>query len=229
MRKKFAGDESIDEQLYLLARSPSWHILTYKAYEINGNIFYTVDQDKRSTNQNSGVRIDAIDPNGKKQTYYGRIVEIWELHYATNFIVPLFKCQWVKMTGAGVTIDKDYGMTTVDLDTIGYKDEPFVLAADVNQVFYVKDMSTKPKKGKNDDKSIINEPKRHIVLSGKRNILGIEDNSDMSELYEKDERIAPFTVTKDPSIILNAEDTPWLRHDHDQGTYVKKKITNVPA
>ena len=133
------------------------------------------------------------------------------------------------MTRAGVTIDNDYGMTTVDLDTIGYKDEPFVLAADVNQVFYVKDMSTKPKKGKNDDKSIINEPKRHIVLSGKRNILGIEDNSDMSELYERDDRIAPFSVTKDPSIILNAEDTPWLRHDHDQGTYVKKKITNVPA
>ena len=153
-----------------------------------------VDQDKRSTNQNSGVRVDAIDPNGKRQTYYGRIVEIWELYYAHNFKVPLFKCQWVKMTGAGVTVDNDYGMTTVDLDTIGYKDEPFVLAADVNQVFYVKDMSTKPKKGKNDDKSSINEPKRHIVLSGKRNILGIEDNSDMSELYERDDRIAPFSV-----------------------------------
>jgi hypothetical protein len=119
-------------------------------------------------------------------------------------------------------------MTTVDLNNIGYKDEPLILVADVNQVFYVKDMSTKPKRGKNDDKSI-NEPKRHIILSGKRNIVGIEDKSDMSEDYERDDRILPFSVTKGLSILLNAEDTPWLRHDHNQGSYVKKKFTTVPA
>jgi hypothetical protein len=76
LRKECLGDESIDEQLYLLARQPSWHILTYKGYEINENIFYTVAQDKRSINQNSGVRIDATDLNGNKQIYYGRIEEI---------------------------------------------------------------------------------------------------------------------------------------------------------
>ena len=47
---------------------------------------------------------------------------------------------------------------------IGYKDEPFVLAKDVTHVFYVKDMSSKPRKNavKSDD-----EPKHHIVLPGK--------------------------------------------------------------
>jgi len=40
-----------------------------------------IAQDKRSNNQNSGVHIDAIDPNGNKETYYGRIEEIWELDY----------------------------------------------------------------------------------------------------------------------------------------------------
>ena len=38
-------------------------------------------------------------------------------------------------------------MTTVDLEELGYRDEPFVLAKDVTQVFYVHDMSSKPKKG----------------------------------------------------------------------------------
>ena len=133
------------------------------------------------------------------------------------------------MTGGGVTVDKEYGMTTVDLNNSGFKDEPFVLAADVSQVFYVKDMSTKPKRGKNDDHSIINEPKCHIVLSGKRNIVGIEDKSDMSGDYERDDRILPFIVNKDPSILLNNEDTPWLRQDHNQGSYVKKKFTVVSA
>jgi hypothetical protein len=97
-----------------------------------GTHFYTVAQDKRSTNQNSGVRIDAIDPNRNMQTYYGRIEEIWELDYGPNFKIPLFKCQWVKVTRGGVTVDPDYGMTTVDLNNIGYKEEPFVLAKDVS-------------------------------------------------------------------------------------------------
>jgi hypothetical protein len=66
LQKECQGDESIDEQLYLLARQPSWHILTYKVYEINGNTFYTVAQDKRSTNQNSGICIDATEPSGNK-------------------------------------------------------------------------------------------------------------------------------------------------------------------
>jgi hypothetical protein len=54
----------------------------------------------------------------------------------------------VKGTGGGVKVDKEYGITTVDLNNTEYKDDPFVLATEVNQVFYVKDMSIKPKRGK---------------------------------------------------------------------------------
>ena len=67
-----------------------WHILTYKGYGINGNIFYIVVQDKRSTNQNSGVRIDATGLNGNKETYYGRIENIWELDYGPSVKVLYF-------------------------------------------------------------------------------------------------------------------------------------------
>ena len=72
-------------------------------------------------------------------------------------------------------------MTIVDLNNLGYRDEPFVLAQDVAQVFYIKDMSSKPKKGTNQQKD--HEPKRHIVLSGKRNIEGVEDKTDLSEEF----------------------------------------------
>ena len=51
----------------------------------------------------------------------------------------------------------------------------------------------------------------------------------MSGDYEMDDRIPPFKVNKDPSISLNNEDTPWLRDDHNQVSYVKKKFTVVPA
>jgi hypothetical protein len=78
----------------------------------------------------------------KKDSYYGVIGEIWELDYGPSKI-PLFRCQWVNRARGGVTTDR-YGMTIVDLKKIGYKDEPFILAKDVTQVFYVKDMSGKP-------------------------------------------------------------------------------------
>ena len=103
-------------------------------------------------------------------------------------------------------------MTTVDLKNLAYRTEPFVLANDVAQVFYVKDMSTKPKKRKDKQKNTSSdEPKRHIVLSGNRNIVGVEDKTDMSEDYEKFHEIPPFIVKTDPSILLNNEDAPWLR------------------
>jgi hypothetical protein len=100
-------------------------------------------------------------------------------------------------------------MTTVDLNNLAYRDEPFVLANDVARVFYVKDISTKPRKRKDKQTNTsYDEPKRHIVLSGKRNIVGLEDKTDMSEDYNKFHEIPPFKVNTD---LLNNEDAPWLR------------------
>ena len=131
----------------------------------------------------------------------------------------MFRCKWVNLADDGVKVDNLYGMTTVDLNNLGYRDEPFVLANDVAQVFYVKDMSTKPRKRKNKEKntSVDGEPKRHIVLPGKRNIVGVEDKTDMSEDYEKFHEIPPFKVKTDPSIVLNDEDCPWLRRNRRKG------------
>ena len=49
--------------------------MIWKGYEINGNTFYTIDQDEKSTNQNNGVRFDAATDRGK-DTYYAYIVDI---------------------------------------------------------------------------------------------------------------------------------------------------------
>ena len=116
-------------------------------------------------------------------------------------------------------------MTTVDLKNLTYDTKPFVLASEVAQVFYVKDMSTKPKKRKDKQANTSdNEPKCHIVLSGKRIIVGVEDKTDMSEDYNKFHEIPPFKVKTDPSIVLNDEDYPWLRCKQKKGTHTKKKF-----
>ena len=141
----------------MAGKGPSMTIMQYLGYEINGYTFYTRAQDEKSTNQNSGVRIDIIGNDGNKDSYFGVIKEIWELEYGP-LMIPLFRCQWVNRAGGGIMIDR-YGMTIMDFKKIRYKDESFVLAKDVAQVFYVKDMSGKTRKNsvKSDD-----EPKRHI-------------------------------------------------------------------
>jgi hypothetical protein len=102
-------------------------------------------------------------------------------------------------------------MTTVDLNNLGYRNEPFVLDNDVAQIFYMKNMSTKSRKRKDKKTNTSHdEPKCHIVLSWKRIIVRVEDKTDMSEDYNKFDEIPPFRANTDPTILLNKEDTPWL-------------------
>jgi hypothetical protein len=105
-------------------------------------------QDKKSVYQNSGVRVRAVvddshddDDDTEIDTYYGQIEEIWELDYV-GLKVALFRCRWVTNGKRAVRKDK-YGYVSVDLRVFGYKNEPFVFANDVEQVFYVPDLAKK--------------------------------------------------------------------------------------
>ena len=73
------------------------------------------------------------------------------------------------------------------------------------------------------------EPKRHIVLPGKRKIVGVEDITDMSDDFDQIDDCPPFSVDVDPSILLSKEDAPYLRRDHNQGTFVRRRINFVPV
>ena len=190
-----------NDDIKKLAAGPIFTVMTYQDYDINRYTFYTVQQDKKSIYQNSGVRIDAYDNNMQKAPYYGQIEEIWELNYL-EFKVALFKCRWVQGS-QGVTRDKN-GFVSVDLRNVGYKTEPFVLAKDVLQVFYVPDTV---------------RTTRHIVISCKRRIVGVHNAVDEEEFNQFDE-IPPFVTCELPR--LNANDkTPYLRTDHNEKICVR--------
>jgi Domain of unknown function (DUF4218)/Domain of unknown function (DUF4216) len=197
----FTGHKKVCPSLRALAQGPSYTIMTFQGYDINGYTFYTRAQDNKSTNQNSGVRIDAYDSNGKMETYYGFIEEIWELNYGA-LRVPLFRCQWVRLP-AGVTIDK-YGVTTVDFKHLGYKEEPFVLANDVIQIFFVRDPANK---------------ERHVVLQGKRKIVGVENVVD-EEDYNQFNDLPPFGENVELGIMEDGDEATYVRQDHKEGRIV---------
>jgi hypothetical protein len=70
-----------DMMMKMLASHPSSGVTSRQAYDINRYTYYTKEKDKKSVSQNSGIRIEAIDPQGLKTTYYGYIQDIWELDY----------------------------------------------------------------------------------------------------------------------------------------------------
>ena len=76
----------------------------------------------------------------KRIDYYGVLNEIIELQYLEGKRVVMFKCDWwdVHSIGKGVKIDK-YGFVSVNTTRKLVTDEPFVLASQAAQVFYVKD------------------------------------------------------------------------------------------
>jgi hypothetical protein len=63
-----------------------------------------------------------------------------------------------------VNVD-NYGLTLVDLKNLGHKDDSCVLADYVAQVFYVINLETE----------------KHIVVSGKQKIVGIDNVEDNDE------------------------------------------------
>nr|ABG22598.1 transposon protein, putative, CACTA, En/Spm sub-class [Oryza sativa Japonica Group] len=121
------GHTMEERTIKMLADGPSSVYTSWQAYDLNGYTFYTKAKDKRSACQNSGVRVETIDTTGQKSTYYGFIEEICELDYGPNMQIPLFRCQWVKHP-ADVFVD-NFGLTIVDFDNVGHKDDPWVLAA----------------------------------------------------------------------------------------------------
>ena len=114
--------------------------------------------------QNSGVRIENVDAFGEVHTHYGFIEDIWELDYGPDIHITMFRCQWVKQLG-GIEVEK-FGLTRVNLDNVGYKDHTWVPATRVAQVLYYADPEN---------------PKRHVFISGKQRILGVDGVEDLEE------------------------------------------------
>jgi hypothetical protein len=81
-----------DMMMKMMASRPSSCVTTWQTYDINGYTYYT-KKDRKSVVQNSGIRIEAIDPHGLKTTYYGYIHDICELDYGVRMRIPVFRCQ----------------------------------------------------------------------------------------------------------------------------------------
>ncbi|CAN1279776.1 hypothetical protein LINPERPRIM_LOCUS17158 [Linum perenne] len=138
-------DPRATEHVKWLARGPNKVATQFNGYIIKGIRYRTKKRDAKRKTQNSGVVITSKTSHSDDDTiYYGRLVDMIELNYYERFRVVLFKCEWVDVErGKGVKTDK-FGYTLVNFSKLVHTgsqlgDEPFVLAAQVEPVFYIKD------------------------------------------------------------------------------------------
>lgn len=112
----------------------------YSTLMVNEFRFQTKDLESRRKTQNSGVLVRGDDSDSKKE-YCGVLEDIYELSYPGNRKVYLFKCHWwnVAHLGKGYKIDK-YDFTSVNTRCVLSTNEPFMLASQSEQVFYLNDM-----------------------------------------------------------------------------------------
>ncbi|CAM8932305.1 unnamed protein product [Rhodiola kirilowii] len=203
------SEEESDDLVKWLLPGPTPTVYSWNAYDINEFCFHTKAQDDQTVVQNSGVTLIAettLVSSARDQNpiyapinYFGLIEEIWELDYV-KFRVPVFKCKWVN--NSAVRTD-EYGMTFVDFRREGFKDEPFIMAEQARQVFYVRDPA---------------DNNHFVVLHGKQQL-----TSDASEDLAE-ECMPVYTIVPVENDDSEADNEIQLREDHGEGIWIDKEI-----
>ena len=137
-----------------LAIGPLDHAQRFTAYNVNGFKFCTVSRDQGLLTQNSGVygtfgtRSYASSSDGNMQfgdvPYYGKLLDVVRITYQGLFSVTLFKCLWANTTTSRGLTTNGLGITSVNFSWPIHTgqsedDEPYILASEAHQVYYVAD------------------------------------------------------------------------------------------
>ncbi|GKA83440.1 putative transposase-associated domain-containing protein [Tanacetum coccineum] len=144
--------DSVSNTVRWISYGPRATIVKYEAYNINGYTFRTKSNDGK-------VYQEYVDYRFRQ--------------------IPLFKCDWVNHKAGGVKHDKYLGYTLVDLNSLGHKGDPFILASQARQVFYVKDQLDKrlsivfntPSKNYKDTYDKVDEEFSTVIHEHNHNIL----------------------------------------------------------
>lgn len=218
MALKKANIEHISDELFWLAKGPNDMAIRYTAYLINGFRFHTKDRELNRNTQNSGVVVSATtssfasakdeNPSLGDVNYYGILTDIFELDYRGHFRVVLFKCDWVDINRRSGIKQDEFGFTLVNFKRLtntgkNFSDEPFVLASQAEQVFYVQDPIEK-------DWHVVvkHKPRDLFDMNEKLNLTDGKDDMDVDFLYSPNENLAENIISSDID-----EDINWVRTD----------------
>nr|XP_048333284.1 uncharacterized protein LOC125423409 [Ziziphus jujuba var. spinosa] len=128
----------VTDELYSLACGPDYGIRSYSGCVVNGVRYRTKVRDDRRVTQNCGIWVVG-DHDGESCDFYGVIEDILVLDYRSKHSVVLFRCAWFDTNVKKKKMITEFQITSINVTSYWYKNDPFVLASQAKQVFYVDD------------------------------------------------------------------------------------------
>ena len=93
-------------------------------------------RDSKRTTQNSGIFVSGTE----EFNYYGILEEIVKLTFSGAYSVTLLKCKWFNTDPRRKKIIIENNITSINTSGEWYKDDPYILANQAKQVFYLDDL-----------------------------------------------------------------------------------------
>lgn len=192
------GSPEATDELWSLAHGPGALINTYSGCISNGVRFHTNERDNRHRSQNSGLVVEG-DHDNHAINFYGHLTKVWEMTYLFRHRVILFQCEWFN-TGTDRTLRIDPHSTSVDIRSRWYKDDPFVLPSQVQQVFYLNDTK-------------LGENWRVVERFERRGIWNVPEMDDFEANNAPNDEFQQEETTEFVPVVEDLITTPLLRND----------------
>ncbi|GJY67788.1 Myc-type, basic helix-loop-helix domain-containing protein [Tanacetum coccineum] len=216
------------EELFSLACGPT-SACTYPVCIVNGVKFVVHERDILHTTQCSGVSTLGLDG----EMYYGQLEEILELTYIGHRKVVLFRCKWFDTINPKNHTTRnrrsyiDQGIHHILTDREFHRNNQYILATQVTQVFYLQDLARQPRGWKvvehvyhrdvaeSDQDVIHGSSSSHVTLSvGLTNL----EHTDLSINAQSTEVDAP--PVNDDNANANEDNADFINNEDDVVAHV---------
>ncbi|GJR89311.1 Myc-type, basic helix-loop-helix domain-containing protein [Tanacetum coccineum] len=227
IREKKVTD-GCSEELFSLACGPI-SACTYPACMVNGVKFVVHERDILHTTQCNGVSTLGLDG----EMYYGQLEEILELTYIGHRKVVLFRCKWFDTINPKNHTTRnrrsyiDQGIHHILTDREFHRNNQYILATQVTQVFYLQDLARQPRGWKvvehvyhrdvaeSDQDVIHGSSSSHVTLSvGLTNL----EHTDLSINAQSTEVDAP--PVNDDNANANEDNADFINNEDDVVAHV---------
>ncbi|KAM6581559.1 hypothetical protein CsatA_005333 [Cannabis sativa] len=189
------------DELLALASGSDYLATFYEGCVVNGVRFIASKRDQKRKTQNSGVTVAGTEG----LNYYGTLEDVITISYTGAYTVTLFECKWYNTNPLRKKTITENNITSINTRGYWYQDEPYILANQVKQVFYLED----PLRGR--DWKVVEDISH-------RQIWDINDNEDETDVdVVSDSNSSNFLLTVDlGELIMQSNEPPVIVESSDQ-------------
>ncbi|KAK1382537.1 hypothetical protein POM88_020272 [Heracleum sosnowskyi] len=206
----------VNDDLYSLSQGPLERYNSYQSCIVNGVRFRCKEYDDTLRTQCSGVCTEG-DHDNNDIIYYGILIEIMQLSFLFDRKVFLFRCKWYNSNPRGRSIYMDNNLTSINTSTDWYSNEPFILASQAQQVFYLLDM----KRGSN--WRYVQKVNHRFVFDIPETSKHVSDQPD-NDVFQEEEsfQLPPFQPVED-----SIESSSLVRRDVASATVMIELVDDL--